>query len=124
MANQNSVLINAASKFIIGLGTGVVADAIVEFFRVPVLEDKGLFGSPNMSNFETISYAVSLAGIGAGMVDVLSNKPVLGFSKDMIPLLAGYAIGVNQYESWIADKLGIRTINPYDTVQGFIPQLG
>jgi hypothetical protein len=32
-------------------------------------------------------------------------------------------IGTQQYESWIADKIGIRKFDPYNFVRGYIPNI-
>ena len=123
MASQGNVYANIFSKFLFGLGAGVVADAIVEVTRFPLLNESGLFGNASMSNFETLSYAIGVGGITAGAVDVFTGRSILGFSKDLIPFLAGYIVGIQNYEGWIADKLGIRQFDPYATVKGFIPQI-
>jgi hypothetical protein len=111
-----------ASKFLFGLGAGIITDAFIEVSRFPILNDSGLFGG-SMSNFETLSYAVVAGGIVAGLVDLYTNAKVLGFGKELLPFLAGYGIGIQQYEGWIADKVGLRAFNPYSTVQGLIPQI-
>lgn len=118
----DKVLADVFSKFLFGLGAGVVADAIVEITKFPLLNEPGLFGNSAMSNFETLSYAIGVGGITAGAVDVFTGKQVLGFSKDLIPFLAGYIVGIQNYETWIADKTGIRAFDPYATVKGYIPQ--
>ena len=120
---SNKVLAEAVSKFVFGMGAGIVSDAFIEVTRFPILNESGLFGN-SASNFETLSYAIVAGGIAAGLVDLYTSTQVLGFSKTLMPFLAGYGVGIQQYEGWIADKLGIRKFNPYDTIGGFIPQLG
>ena len=106
-----------------GIGFGVVVDALVEVSRLPVLNDKGLFGNDTMSNYEFMIYGITLGGLTASIVDIATNSKPFGFSKDLVPVLAGVMIGTQQYESWIADKIGIRKFDPYNFVRGYIPNI-
>lgn len=124
MANGgNKVLAEVVSKFIFGMGAGIIADAFVEITKFPILNESGLFGN-TVSNFETLSYAIVAGGITTGLIDLFSNTKILGFSKTLMPFLAGYGVGIQQYELWIADKLGIRAFDIYNTAGGLIPKLG
>ena len=108
-------------KVFVGTGLGIIADLLIEVFRIPVLNDSGTFGNASISNFEIAGYGLSVAGVVAGIADLVVNKGVLSFTKDSLPFFLGFGIGIQQYESWIADKLGLRKFNPYTTVGGYIP---
>lgn len=110
-------------KVFVGTGLGIIADLLIEVFRIPVLNDSGTFGNASISNFEIAGYGLSVAGVVAGIADLVVNKGVLSFTKDSLPFFLGFGIGIQQYESWIADKLGLRKFNPYTTVGGYIPQV-
>ena len=117
------VIIDFMVKVAIGTGLGIIADMLIEVFRVPVLNDSGTFGNASISNFEIAGYGLSVAGVTAGIADLVVNRGVLSFTKDTLPFFLGFGIGIQQYESWIADKLGLRKFNPYTTVGGYIPQV-
>ena len=125
MANKEvSVIKDFLWKMIGGIGFGVVTDALVEVSKVPVLNDKGLFGNNAMSNYEFLIYAITTGGMVASIVDIATNSKPFGFSRDALPILSGVMIGTQQYESWIANKIGIRKFDPYNFVQSHIPNLG
>ena len=107
----------------LGAGIGIVADAVVEITRFPVLNDTGTFGNTKVSNFELFFYGISLAGIAAGIIDIGWGKGVLTFSKSMIFYLAGLIFGVSVYESTLSTMFGIRKFNPYQIVATNIPQV-
>ncbi|MDX1371320.1 MAG: hypothetical protein R3321_02555 [Nitrososphaeraceae archaeon] len=119
---SSQMLATVASKFLFGMGAGIISEAFIEITNFPLLNETGMFGNSS-SNFETISYAIVTGGIAAGLVDLFTTNRILGFSKDILPFLAGYGIGIQQYNTWIGDRLGIRRFDPYGTVGGAIPQL-
>ena len=124
MANgQNRVIKEAIIKGLYGVGSAVIIDGFIEFFRIPVLNDSGLFGNTNQSNFEIFAYALSGGGAVAGLIDLFSNSKPLGFTKEFIPYMAGFGIGISLYENLIAKALGLRNYNPYDSIYAAIPSI-
>lgn len=110
-------------KGVFGVGAGVVADFFVEFFRIPVLNDNGLFGNTSQSNFEIFVYALAGGGATAGLLDLFTNSKPLGFSKEFLPVFIGFGIGTSLYENLIAKALGLRSINPYEYLYNAIPSV-
>lgn len=110
-------------KLIAGVGAGVVANALVDISRLPGLSEVGMFGNTTANNFETVASAVSVGGVVAGTFDVFTGNRILGFSRDLIPILLGYLIGSQQWNSWIAAKLGVDKFNPYEQLYGVIPEV-
>lgn len=111
-------------KGIYATGAGVLAEFLVDFFRIPMLTGTGLFGgSGGISNYEVIVYALSTGGAVAGIMDYFSNSKPLGFSKEFLPYFIGFGFGTSLYESLIADKLGLRNINPYQIVYNAVPNI-
>lgn len=107
----------------LGTGIGIIADAVVEITRFPVLNDTGTFGNTKVSNFELFFYGIAIAGIAAGIIDIGWGRGILTFSKDMIFYLAGLVFGVSVYESTLSTMFGIRKVNPYTIVAANIPQV-
>lgn len=110
-------------KGIYGVGAAIIADFFVEFFRVPVLNDMGVFGNTTMSNYEVAVYAITGGGSAAAIIDLFTNSKPLGFSKEFLPVFVGFGIGTSLYENLIAKSLGIRNYNPYDIVYNAIPNI-
>lgn len=108
-------------KTILGMGLGAVADMLVEVFRVPVLNDSGVFGDAGQSNFEVAGYTLSVAGTVAGVADIAVGKGVLTFTRESFPIFVGFGLGIHFYEHTFADMLGIRKFNPYQFAGRFIP---
>lgn len=124
MGSSNKVLKDAIVKGLYGVGGAVIVDAIIEFLRVPVLNDSGLFGGPStMSNYEQISYAISGGGAVAGLIDMFTNSKPLGFSKEFVPIFIGFGIGTSLYENLIAKAIGIRNIDPYQYIYNAVPSI-
>lgn len=112
------------SMFIRGtyaLGAGLLAEFIIDFFRIPILSETGMFGNSKKSNYEIIVYAISAGGTAAGVMDFFSNSKPLGFSKEFMPYFLGFGMGTGLYESLIAPH--IRNINPYQIVYDAIPNV-
>jgi len=109
------------TQLALGAGIGIIADAVVEITRFPVLNDTGTFGNTKVSNFELFFYGVSIAGIAAGIIDIGWGRGVLTFSRSMIFYLAGLIFGVSIYESTLSTMFGIRKFNPYQVVAANIP---
>ena len=120
---SNKTLAEVVSKFIFGMGAGILADGFVEVTKFPILNEAGMFGN-TISNFETLSYAIVAGGISTGLIDLFTSNTILGFSKNLMPFLAGYGVGIQQYELWIAEKLGVRGFDIYNTAGSLIPKLG
>jgi hypothetical protein len=119
-----SVKIHQIGKeFALGMGIGIISDAVVEVSRFPVLNDSGTFGSSKVSNFELFFYGISIAGIAAGIVDIGFGRGVLTFSRSMIFYLAGLIAGVYFYENTLATLFKIRQFNPYTAVSQYIPPI-
>ena len=123
MAYNNKVIGDFVFKLFTGMGVGAFADFLVEILRVPILNDTGTFINSTMSNFELGAYALSTGGTVAGVAAVGSGSNVGGFTSELLPYFLGFGIGVQQYETWVAEKLGIRGIDPYQTIQSAIPQI-
>lgn len=109
-------------KGVLGFGAGILLDAIIEVSRMPILNDSGLFGNAGMSNFEFISYAAVAGTVGVSLIELFTNVKIFGISKDILPTMLGYGIGIQQYETGLAEKLHIRELDPYGTVGGLIPK--
>lgn len=120
---SNKVIKDAIVKGLYGVGSAVIIDAFIEFFRVPVLNDNGLFGNTTQSNFEVISYALAGGGASAALIDLFSNSKPLGFSKEYLPMFVGYGIGISLYENLIAKAIGIRNYDPYSILYSAIPSV-
>lgn len=105
----------------LGMGVGIFADAAVEVTKLPVLNDSGTFGNSQISNFELFFYGISIAGLGAAIVDIGTGKGILTFSKSMIFYLVGLIMGVYFYENTLATLFKIRKFNPYELVGRYIP---
>ena len=110
-------------RLIAGVGAGVAVNALVDISRLPGLSEVGMFGNTTANNFETVASAVGVGGVVAGTFDVFTGNRILGFSKDLIPLLIGYLIGAQQWNSWIAAKLGVDKFNPYESLYEAIPSV-
>lgn len=113
----------AIQQVALGMGIGAFADAAVEVTRIPVLNDTGTFGNSQISNFELFFYGISIAGLGAAIVDIGTGKGILTFSKSMIFYLVGLIIGVYFYENTLATLFKIRKFNPYEFVGKYIPPI-
>ena len=109
-------------KALFGVGSAVVASFVVDFFRVPVLADHGLFGNASMSNYELFAYALSGGATMAGIVDLFSNSKPLGFSKEYMPFFAGFGIGTSIFEHTLK-KMLIGNFDPYNYAYGLIPNI-
>jgi len=109
-------------KFAIGFGLGAAGDAVVEFFRVPVLNDTGTFNDPNTSNYEYMIYILGSFGTAAGVADIgIGGKGVLGFSRHTMPVMAGLAVGTYFWEHTLSNLLGWRKWNPYELAGRLVP---
>jgi len=118
---SKSFVIDLFKKMAVGAGLGATADAAVELFQVPVLNDSGTFGNANMSNFEVAGYALGIAGTTAGIADIAVSKGVISFTSDTFPIFLGWVLGIYFYEHTFADLTGIRKFDPYETIGGYIP---
>jgi hypothetical protein len=112
-------------KTAVGFGIGAGGDAIVEIFRLPVLNDTGTFGDPNTSNYEYFSYALGTFGVVAGVADLglRGGQGILGFTRHGMPFFAGFAMGTYFYEHTLSKLFGLRDWNPYDIVGRAFPPL-
>ena len=108
-------------KVLIGVGLGVATDAGVELLRVPVLNDSGTFGDPQMSNIEYAAYGLSVFGTAAGIADIGLGTGVLTFTKTGFPVLMGFGLGFYFWEHTLATMLGIRKFDIYSTIGHAIP---
>ena len=118
---SKSMLPDFLGKLIAGVGAGVVVNALVDISRLPGLSDVGMFGNTTSNNFETIASGLAVGGVAAGTFDVFTGNTILGFSRQLIPILLGYLIGSQQWNSWIAAKLGVDKFNPYEALYEAIP---
>lgn len=114
-------LTDALKQLTLGIGIGVIVDAIVEVAKIPVLNDSGTFGNADISNFELVFYGINIAGISAAVIDIGVGKGILTFSKSMIFYLVGLIIGVYFYENTLASMFKIRKFDPYNLVGKYIP---
>lgn len=113
-------------KGVYGVGAAVVGKFFVEFFRVPVLSDKGAFGndfSTSMDNYTVAVYAITGGGATAGIIDFFSNSKPLGFSKEFLPYFVGFGIGTGLYDHLLSNALNLNKYNPYDIVYNAIPNV-
>jgi hypothetical protein len=108
-------------KGVAATGAGMIAEFIVDFFRLPLLSESGMFGPSSKSNYEIIIYALSAGGTAAGIMDYFSNSKPLGFSKEFMPYFLGFGFGTGLYESIVAPH--IRDINPYTIVYDAVPNI-
>jgi hypothetical protein len=123
VAVRNTMIKTTSKDLATGAGLGVVADLLVELFRIPVLNDSGTFGNTTISNFEIIAYGLSMLGVIAGIIDTIVGKGVVSFTREHIFKFLGFLLGVYVYEHTIADTIGIRKFNPYDFAGQFIPRV-
>jgi len=123
MANSFSkgVIKEFLKKVLIGMGLGAGTDALVEIFRVPVLNDSGTFGDPGMSNIEYAAYAISVFGTAAGIADIGLGTGVLTFTKTGFPVLIGYGLGFYFWEHTFAVLFGVRKYDIYQYAGRLIP---
>jgi hypothetical protein len=110
-------------KMIGGIGAGVILNALVDISRLPGLSEVGMFGNTTANNFETVASALATGGAVAGIFDVFTGNTILGFSKTITPVLLGYLIGSQQWNAWIAAKIGVDKFNPYQELLGVIPEV-
>jgi len=108
-------------KGIYAVGAGLLAEFIVDFLRLPLLSESGMFGPSSKSNYEIIVYALSAGGTAAGIMDYFSNSKPLGFSKEFMPYFMGFGFGTGLYESMFAQYF--RDINPYSIIYNAIPSV-
>lgn len=92
---------NAVGYFVDALVTGAgafIGDGIVSYFNVPFLNEApsgGLGGGGNMSNYEYITYLISLGLVGAGAMSIITRKKIFGFGADALFKGAGAGIGTH-----------------------------
>lgn len=110
-------------KLIGGIGAGVIINAIIDISRAPGLSEVGMFGNTTANNFETVAAAIVVGGSTAAIFDIFTGNTILGFSKQLLPILLGYGIGAQQWNSWIAAKVGVDKFNPYQFAQDVIPEV-
>jgi hypothetical protein len=120
---SKSLLPDFIGKLIGGIGAGVVINALVDISRAPGLSDVGMFGNTTSNNFETVAAAIVVGGSTAAIFDIFTGNTILGFSRQLLPILLGYGIGAQQWNTWIAAKLGVDKFNPYEAIQGVIPEV-
>lgn len=108
-------------KVLIGMGLGIATDAGVELLRVPVLNDSGTFGDPQMSNIEYAAYGISVFGTAAGIADIGLGTGVLTFTKTGFPVLIGFGLGFYFWEHTLATMLGVRKYDIYQYLGKAIP---
>lgn len=104
-----------------GVGASVFVNFVVDFFRVPVLTDTGLFGNTSLTNYELFSYAISGGATMAGILDVFTNSKPLGFSKEFMPFFAGYGIGTSIFDNVLRNAIGLQKFNVYDFAYDHVP---
>lgn len=108
-------------KGLFGVGASVFVNFIVDFFRVPVLTDKGLFGNTSLTNYELFAYAISGSATMAGILDIFTNSKPLGFSKEFMPFFAGYGIGTSIFDNVLRNAIGLQKFDVYDFAYDHIP---
>lgn len=111
---------------IFGVGSAAIAKFFVEFFRIPVLSERGSFGTDfgtSMDNYTVAVYAITAGGSTAGIIDYFTSSKPLGFSKEFTPVLIGFGIGTGLYDHFLSNLLGLNKYNPYDIVYNAIPSV-
>jgi len=93
---------------LMGAIAGFVGDGITEVSRVPVLNDAAPIGGAQMSNFELITYGAGAVMSTLGFIDMVTRRSIGGIGKALLPTGLGLIYGVQNYETWGAEKLGIR----------------
>lgn len=98
------------TDLVVGMVAGAAGDLLVETFNIPFFNDVPRFGAPgkDLSNAEMGGYAVSLFLIGAGGFALLTGRRIMGVSPDMFFWGAGLGYGIQSYETWLSEWLGIR----------------
>lgn len=127
MATQTKGVKDLLTKGVFGVGASVIAKFFVEFFRIPVLSEKGSFGNDfsagGLDNYTVAVYAITAGGSSAGIIDYFSNSKPLGFSKEFLPYFIGFGIGTGLYDHFLSNLLGLNKYNPYNMIYDAIPSV-
>lgn len=103
--NTGNLVKYAGDAFTGGLA-GAGADAMIEFLRVPFLNNPSPF-FPNMSNAESLIYGVGGATFVLGMLGTLSKSKLGGsIGTDLAAKGLGAVVGTYLWETMVAPKLG------------------
>lgn len=95
---------NAINYFVDAAMTGVgafVGDGVVSYFNVPFLNEapQGGISAGGLSNYEYITYLISLGLVGAGAMSIITKQKIFGFGTDALFKGAGAGIGTAFWQS-------------------------
>lgn len=91
-----------------GALAGFIGDGLTEVSRLPVLNDPAPIGGAQVSNFELVANGAGVIMSALGFIDLVTKRSIGGIGKSLLPTGLGLLIGVQQYENWGAQTLGIR----------------
>ena len=103
------------------MGAGLISAFVIDFFHIPGLSERGMFGNSHHSNYEIVAYAISAAGAAAGTMDYFSGSKPLGFSKEFAPYFVGFGTGTAFYDHLV--KPHFMGIDIYKDVYNLVPSV-
>ena len=84
------------------IGTGIAAfigDGIVTKLNVPFLNEPTQYGVGSGTNYEYITYLISLGLVGAGAMSLITKTKIMGFGPDALFAGAGAGVGTHYWQT-------------------------